>query len=240
MPVSKQRVNPEPPSTPGSPGRRYGGVDSEERQRQRRNRLIEAGLVVFGEHGYHQATVRDVCRQAQLTSRYFYESFEGMEDLFRAVYTDVNRHLMQATILSLAACQPEPEKLAEAALRTFLEYIRDDPHRARVALIDAVNAGEGMNMLTEQASKDFAHLIAGFMQQMFPRLPELGLDALTLANGLVGANTRIATQWVADRCKTPLEDVLRNLLSLFQACIAYARQQSEALEATQVATRKTA
>ena len=240
MSVSRQRVNPQTPSAAGSPGRRYGGVDSHERQRQRRTRLIEAGLVVFGEHGYHQATVRDVCRQAQLTSRYFYESFESMEDLFRAVYTDVNRHLMQATILSLAACQPEPEKLAEAALRTFLEYIRDDPHRARVALIDAVNAGEGMNMLAEQASKDFAHLIAGFMQQMFPRLPELGLDALTLANGLVGANTRIATQWVADRCQTPLEDVLRNLLGLFQACISYARQQSEALEREQASARKTA
>lgn len=240
MSVSRQRVNPESPSTPGATGRRYGGVDSQERQRQRRTRLIEAGLAVFGERGYHQATVRDVCRQAQLTSRYFYESFDSMEDLFRAVYTDVNRNLMQATILSLAACQPEPEKLAEAALRTFLEYIRDDPHRARVALIDAVNAGEGMNMLAEQASKDFAHLIAGFMQQMFPRLPELGLDALTLANGLVGANTRIATQWVADRCKTPLEDVLRNLLSLFKACIAYARLQLEELDRSQAAGRKTA
>lgn len=240
MSVSRQRVNPESPSTPGATGRRYGGVDSQERQRQRRARLIEAGLAVFGERGYHQATVRDVCRQAQLTSRYFYESFGSMEDLFRSVYTDVNRNLMQATILSLAACQPEPEKLAEAALRTFLEYIRDDPHRARVALIDAVNAGEGMNMLAEQASKDFAHLIAGFMQQMFPRLSELGLDALILANGLVGANTRIATQWVADRCSTPLEDVLRNLLSLFKASIAYARVQLEELDQAQLKARKSA
>ncbi len=225
MAVSRQRVNPETPSTPGATGRRYGGVDSQERQRQRRSRLIEAGLAVFGERGYHQATVRDVCRQAQLTSRYFYESFDSMEDLFRAVYSDVNRNLMQATILSLAACQPEPEKLAEAALRTFLEYIRDDPHRARVALIDAVNAGEGMNMLAEQASKDFAHLIAGFMQQMFPSLEtKAGLSYQMLANGLVGANTRIATQWVADRCKTPLEHVLRNVLVMFEACIAHARR----------------
>lgn len=240
MPAPKQRVNPEHPSATGPQGRRYGGVDSQERQRQRRVRLIESGLVIFGEQGYHQATVRDVCHQAQLTSRYFYESFGSMEELFRAVYSEVNRTLMQATILSLAACQPEPEKLAEAALRTFLEQIRDDPHRARVALIDAVNAGEGMNMLAEQASKDFAHLIAGFMQQMFPRMPELGLDALTLANGLVGANTRIATQWVAERCQTPLEDVLRNLLALFKACIAYARTETEALERQQASALKQA
>ena len=225
MTVSKNRVNPEPPSIPGTTGRRYGGVDSGERQRQRHNRLIEAGLAVFGEKGYHQSTVRDVCKQAQLTSRYFYESFDSMEALFRAVYQDTNRRLMQATIMSLAACHPEPEKLAEAALRTFLEFIREDPHRARVALIDAFNVGESMHVLTDKASQDFAHLIAGFMQQMFPHLEDIGLDFQILGNGLVGANTRIATQWVAERCKTPLEDVLRNVLVLFKASIAYAREQ---------------
>ncbi len=224
MPVSRNRVNPEQPSTPGSSGRRYGGVDPEERQRQRKAKLIEAGLAVFGEQGYHQSTVRDVCKQAQLTSRYFYENFDGMEALFKAVYTAVNRELMQTTIMSLASCQPEPEKLAEAALRNFLEFIRQDPHRARVALIDALNVGEGMNVLADKASQDFAHLIAGFMHQMFPKLNATHqLNFKMLANGLVGANTRIATQWVADRCKAPLEDVLANTLTLFKACIGYAR-----------------
>jgi AcrR family transcriptional regulator len=224
MPVSRNRVNPEPPSTPGTTGRRYGGIDPEERQRQRKAKLIDAGLAVFGEQGYHNSTVRDVCKQAQLTSRYFYENFDGMEALFKAVYTSVNRELMQTTIMSLASCQPDPEKLAEAALRNFLEFIRQDPHRARVALIDALNVGEGMNILADKASQDFAHLIAGFMHQMFPKLDAQGkLNFKMLANGLVGANTRIATQWVADRCKAPLEDVLANTLTLFKACIGYAR-----------------
>jgi AcrR family transcriptional regulator len=225
MPVSRNRVIPQPPTTSGSTGRRYGGVDSEERQRQRKNKLIEAGLAVFGEKGFHQSTVRDVCKQAQLTSRYFYESFESMEALFRAVYIAVSRELMQSTIMSLASCQPEPEKLAEAALRTFYEFIRDDPHRARVTLIDVMNVDENMNVLTDKAHQDFAHLISGFMHQMFPRLALHGdLDFMVMANGLVGANTRIATQWVDDRCKTPLEHVLRNVLVLYEACIAHARR----------------
>ena len=61
-----------------------------------------------------------------------------------------------------------------------------------------------------------------------------------IANGLVGANVRIATVWVEEKCATPLEDVLRNLLSLFKACIAYARLQLEELDRTQAAQRKTA
>jgi AcrR family transcriptional regulator len=229
MSVSRNRVNPAQPAVAGTVGRRYGGVDSQERQRQRKAKFIEAALAVFGEQGFHPSTVRDVCKQAQLTSRYFYESFDSMEALFKAVYVTVNRELMQQTIMSLASCQPEPDKLAEAALRTFFEFIRDDPRRARVALVDALNVGEGMTELANKASQDFAHLIAGFMLQMFPRLPQSGLDHKMLADGLVGANTRIATQWVNDRCKAPVDHVLRNALAIFEACIAHAR----ALEAAQ-------
>jgi AcrR family transcriptional regulator len=223
MAVSRNRVNPEAPSTQGTSGRRYGGIDSQERQRQRRAKLIEAALAVFGEKGYHQSTVRDVCKQAQLTSRYFYESFDGMEALFQALYGEVSRELMQTTVMALARCEPEPSKLAEAALRAFLEFIRDDPRRARVTMIDAVNVGGGIQAMADKVYQDFALLISGFMQQMFPRLEESGLSIAMLAQGLVGSNARIATQWVANRCHEPLDDVLRNTFAIFQACIAFAR-----------------
>ncbi|HYR24796.1 MAG TPA: TetR/AcrR family transcriptional regulator [Aquabacterium sp.] len=203
-------------------------MDPQERQRQRHARLIEAGLAVFGEQGYHHSTVRDVCGQAQLTSRYFYESFDSMEALFRAVYMSVNRELMQAMVLALAQCEPQAEKLAEAALRTFLTFIRDDPRRARVALIDALNVGEGMAAVTDQATQDFAHLTSGFLEQMFPHLRDHGLDLKVIASGLVGASTRVATQWVSDKCRTPLEDVLRNTLALYQALVVYARSLAPA------------
>jgi AcrR family transcriptional regulator len=67
-------------------GRRYGGRGAEERQRERRSRLVAAGLEVFGTTGYAAASVRQICREAGLTERYFYESFQGREELLRAVY----------------------------------------------------------------------------------------------------------------------------------------------------------
>ncbi len=229
MAVSRNRVNPEHPASAGTSGRRYGGVDSEERQRQRKAKLVESALVVFGQQGFHQTTVRDVCKQAQLTSRYFYESFDGMKALFHEVYASVNRELMQRTIVALASCQPEPDLLAEAALRTFLNYIKEDPLRARVALVDALSIDREVTDLADKASQDFAFLIAGFMHQLFPRLEEAGLDFRMLALGLVGANTRLATHWVNERCKTPMETVLHNLLSLFKASTAYASKLHDAL-----------
>ena len=223
MTVSRTRVNPKTPPAPESTGRRYAGVDPEERQRQRKARLINAALAVFGEKGYHPSTVRDVCKEAQLTSRYFYESFDSMEALFKSVYGAISHQLMQGTLVALAQCPPDPEKMTEAAIRTYLEFIQEDPRRARVGLIDALNVGEGMNSLANKASQDYAQLVSAFVNQFFPNMAELGLNSSIIADGLVGAITRIATQWVAEKCKTPLDEVLYNSVAIFKACIDLAR-----------------
>lgn len=234
MDLSKNRVNPSNSLESGesTSGRRYGGVDKDERQRQRRQRLIEAGLAVFGEVGFHAATVRSVCKHAELTSRYFYESFDSMEALFEGVYVEVSAGLMRRTMATLAATPMQPDLLAEGCLRTFLAYIQEDPHRARVALIDSLTVGAGVNRISQESNKDFARLIAGFIDMLYPTLQaQTGLQPVFIANGLVGANIRMATIWVEEKCATPLEDVLRNMLAFYQASIAFADQQLKAQQA---------
>lgn len=226
MEISKNGVNPHPSPDPGetsSTGRRYGGIDHQERQRQRREKLIAAALAVFGEQGYHPSTVRDVCRRAELTSRYFYESFTGMDALFEAVYVSVSRDLMQQTMKALQSAPMDPERLAESAVRTFLEFIREDPRRARVTLIDAQNVGAGTSRVSNDANRDFATLIAGFIDLLYPGLQQkTGLSPTLVGVGLTGAVIRIATSWVEDKCAMPLEDVLRNMMGFYVAAIQYA------------------
>ncbi len=228
MEISKNGVNPQPSPEPGEPsptGRRYGGIDHQERQRQRREKLITAALAVFGEQGYHPSTVRDVCRRAELTSRYFYESFSGMDALFEAVYVSVSRDLMHQTMTALQSTPMDPERLAEAAVRTFLEFIREDPRRARVTLIDAQNVGAGTSRISSDANRDFATLIAGFVDMLYPGLQEkTGLSPTMVGIGLTGAVIRIATSWVEDKCATPVEDVLRNMMAFYVAAIHYAEK----------------
>lgn len=227
MEISRNRVNPELTSDSGeapATGRLYGGVSKEERERQRRERLVQAALEVFGEQGYHASTVRDICRQAELTSRYFYESFDGMEALFEAVYVSVSRELMHKTVLALQACVMDPEKLAEAALRTFLEFVREDPPRARVMLIDALTVGPGIRRISNESNRDFATLIGTFIEMLFPNIASLGLNPALIGNGLVGANIRIATMWVEDKCATPTEEILQNSLVFYTAAIEHARR----------------
>ncbi len=51
--------------------RLYRGISPSERRAQRRERLLEAGLQLFGTDGYADSSIRAVCTQASLNSRYF-------------------------------------------------------------------------------------------------------------------------------------------------------------------------
>src|SRR5450631_2127010 len=82
----------------GQAARLYRGIDPSERRAQRRERLLDAGLDVFGTHGYASSSIRTVSAAASLNSRYFYESFSDREDLLYFVYKRIVSEVAAAVV----------------------------------------------------------------------------------------------------------------------------------------------
>ena len=64
--------------------RDYDGKTAAERVAERRQRLIDAGYALFGEHGYAGTSIRAVLQRAGLRDRYFGESFADLDALLAA------------------------------------------------------------------------------------------------------------------------------------------------------------
>lgn len=202
----------------------------QDRVAQRRSQLLDAALEAFGTRGYHAVTVREICAGAQLTERYFYESFKSLEALFSALYLQLNGQLKQATLAALieahtrssaASSSNRIDVLASAALRVLLEFIRDDPRRARVMLIDAISISHDVQQISGQITREYMELTRRFIDQLFPDAASRGVDLDLIASGLLGSNIHIATHWVREGLKTPFDVVLRNCLAIYQALGAY-------------------
>lgn len=208
--------------------RTYGGVGPEERKAERRKRLLDAALVVFGEHGFHQATVRQVCVEARLTERYFYESFKSMGELFTTLYAQLDREMMDATIAALAGSAHEPMALAEAALRAFFSYIQHNPARARVLLIDALTVNARTVNAANDVVRDYSDLVRQFVKLFYPDLPALKIELGLAVAGLVGATIHIATHWARGGFKKPLEQVVDNGMMQFRGLnLWYLQRKSQ-------------
>ncbi len=91
-----------------------------ERRRERtRQHLIDAGAVVFGQRGYHGASLDEVAATAGFTKGAVYSNFKGKDDLFVAVLEDqVQGQLAQ--VEALLAERPLPVEEDYAVMRELL------------------------------------------------------------------------------------------------------------------------
>ena len=91
-----------------------------ERRRERtRQHLIDAGVVVFGQRGYHGASLDEVAAMAGFTKGAVYSNFKSKEDLFVAVLEQqVQAQLAQ--VEALLADRPRPADVDYAVMRELL------------------------------------------------------------------------------------------------------------------------
>ncbi len=122
-------------TTAGRTGTRsWAGVDLAQRQKIRRDELLQVGIDLLGAVNGPAVNVRAVCRAAGLTERYFYESFADRDQFVLEVYEHVAGAARDALIAAVASVDSESE-IATAAVDAFVELIVDHPAMGRVLLI---------------------------------------------------------------------------------------------------------
>ncbi|HEX4879635.1 MAG TPA: TetR/AcrR family transcriptional regulator [Limnobacter sp.] len=202
-------------------GRRYRGVSNEERTAERRLKLIEAGIKVFGSTGYHSATVKGLCQEAGLTERYFYESFANAEALFTACYlhiTDTLRDKLQRILLSVEA--EDLEQATRMGLTVFFTQFKESPEAARILLVEVLTVNRHLEELSLKTLYSFVEMLETLarplIEQRDPRKASGQLNSTLLASGLVGSVLYMAARWALDGCKQPVADVVDNAMVIFR------------------------
>jgi AcrR family transcriptional regulator len=112
--------------------RPYRGVEAAERLAARRSRLLVAGLDLLGSdrQDISELTVREICRQAGLASRYFYESFTDKDQFIGAVFDWVVADLAVTTQAAVAAV-PTREQ-TRAGMANIVRTMADDARIGRL------------------------------------------------------------------------------------------------------------
>ncbi|WP_348762576.1 TetR/AcrR family transcriptional regulator [uncultured Salinisphaera sp.] len=202
-------------------GRDYAGQSLDERRAQRRQALIDAGEVIFGDQGFRAATVKAICRQAGLTERYFYESFSNSEALFAAVYKTLVAAIEQDMRSALAAAPTDADAMADAALRVYFSYMAR-PRVARIVLIEIFGISPSIDRTYRAATLKFAELTEELTGRLFDAslLDGQGARSRLVAMGLVGSTIHIAMYWNLNGYRESLDEVVGSALALYRAMAA--------------------
>lgn len=225
----------DPAATPTAYTKRtYGGISGEERSRQRREKLLEAGLMVFGTLGYDTATMRDICAHARLAERYFYENFANIGETFDSVYQQLTEQMHQTMTAAVMKVVSESAlDKAAVGLRAYYTFIKEDPRRAQIMLLDAPKRGHN-NILQEGATiSNHAKFINHMIRQHYPDLPKsVNMDLVT--TGLIGMAVQTGITWYHGKFEESIDRMVEHNLYAWHGLTSWLEMKS--LPALQGAT----
>lgn len=188
-----------------APSRPYAGASRESREAARRERLIDVAIDVFGTTGFRDATVGGVCEAAGLNKRYFYESFDTLEDLLCAVYEIVVTDLRQAV---LAGGGDDPVTVIRGFIDGFLRWVEENPVRSRVHLFEVLGVSARVDELYRGHARSVGDELFDRLVATAPSLETTSGQRRFVGDALVGAGIQIAVDWVLSDRQPAREQVL--------------------------------
>lgn len=105
-----------------------------------RERVLEAATGVFAKRGYPNTTIDHIVVAARIGVGSFYSLFDGKEDCFAQVFDRVVARGRERVVEAI----PEDaswEEQARSALGALLALVGEEPHAARIALVEVQTAG---------------------------------------------------------------------------------------------------
>ncbi|MEU9019495.1 TetR/AcrR family transcriptional regulator [Actinomadura sp. NPDC048394] len=210
-------------TAPGKGRRRYGGQDAHERQRRRREALMEAGLDLFGTLGYADTTIEALCERAGLTKRYFYESFTDREALLRAVYDAQIEPLKERLIMAVSGPGMSIEEQIDTGVALFVDGLTADPRAARIVFLESISSGPALRARADEVIHELSDLVLALLTEHIdgpaPRTDRMEYGALAV----IGAVRQLINHWstrqrttdideLTDVCKTLFKIVYRQFL----------------------------
>lgn len=119
----------------------YSGRSADERDAERRTRLLAAGRELFGTLGFAATSVERLCTEAKVSTRHFYKLYDNKESAFLDVYNEINRLSFDRALASMARTDglTIQERLPDAVI-AYIGPMIEDPRASRIAFLEVMGA----------------------------------------------------------------------------------------------------
>jgi AcrR family transcriptional regulator len=213
--------------------RDYDGKTAAQRISERREQLIDAGFVLFGEHGYAGTSIRMVLRQSGLQDRYFAESFEDLDALLAAVHARIVDEELAWCRAAVESTDGSPSDRARAVLEVLMRSLDRDRSRARIKLREVGGAGPLSRAQRRQGMDTMAEMVADLLPEGARRNRRL------VALSLVAAAYELMIAWLDGERGLTRKGVVDMVMLLFDSVSAQLTAEAANLSTGKAPARRT-
>lgn len=200
--------------------RSYAGLSALDRRAERRERLMNAGLELFGGFGYAGTSIERLCTAAAVSTRNFYEEFPGREALLMALHDRVMQRAAEAVAEALDRIGdvPIPERIG-VGFRCYITHTAGDPRWARIAYVEVVGVSAAVERNRAAWRAKCAGILIGEANRSVARGETKPRDFGLTALAIVGAINELVHHWSLQRDPDELERVIGEVVAIAAARI---------------------
>jgi len=174
----------------------HSAPDKKSNGGDKRERILDAAERVFARHGFYNARVAEIARDAGVADGTIYLYFKSKDDLLISLFESrmerVNTQLREAIVGATTA----PEKI-QRFLDSYAALAKEHPSVAEVLTIELRQSSKFMKEYANPRFADFLRLLAQIVEQG-QKAGELddGIPPQTAARALFGAIDELVLAWV--------------------------------------------
>ena len=200
--------------------RDYGGRTATQRRAERRERLLAAGLELFGTEGYPAVSIERLCATANVSTRNFYEEFPSRESLLIALHEQNTVRAYEAVLAAVAGelDATMPQRVSKA-IRAYVSTAAADPRWTRIAFVEVVGVSPAVEAHRTQWRERLSQLVEAEAALAVSRGEATDRSYKLTSMAFFGAVNELVYQWSNNGRQVPLEDICAELTRLAVAAL---------------------
>ena len=147
-------------------------VMEDERRKQTEQKLIKSGKEEFLKKGYAKANLRDICKNAGVTTGAFYFSFENKEALLSAILAPVITDY-EKMCSTFERREEDDPNTADDNERQMMEYLSE--HRTEAIILMEKSAGSRYEKFRPQISQQMQAAFTSYFTKFMGSTPDAEL-----------------------------------------------------------------
>ena len=197
----------------------------DERRKQTEQKLIKSGKEEFLKKGYAKANLRDICKNAGVTTGAFYFSFENKEALLSAILAPVITDYEKMCSTFARREEEEDPNTADDNERQMMEYLSE--HRTEAIILMEKSAGSRYEKFRPQISQQMQAAFTSYFTKFMGSTPDPELIRILVTMRLQGYMELIKGDYTVEKRVRLAREIGIHADAGTTALIKYLKEQKE-------------
>ncbi len=200
----------------------YGKKNAEDRESERRERLLQAALQLFATQGYANTTIEGLCSEAKVTARHFYQVFRGREAVLLTLYNQMMEELQAGILSSVMTEHGSVREKMHEIIQALVNLYLTDTRRAQIGVLEVV----GVSPTIELRRREVIHTISMYIQLFLDQLAAQNeipkRNYHWLAVSIVGGMNELMAEWLVNP-QLSLEELTEEMMFIAERMLGMNR-----------------